>query len=338
MNNPMIAHLTIHCGQKQRRVPLTGRVNWNIGRNDDCAVFIKERWISRNHAMIQRTENSEYYLIDLGSRNGTFVNGRRVTIPVMLHNGDMIGFGQTASAPNQTLLEFTCPQSPQRNKLDLAVYSGDVDQSATIELSEQRLISVLVMDIRNFTKLTREMDEGLLSKMIGSWFRDAGSIIQKHGSKVDKYIGDAVMAVWIHPTNLPEGRDIVHICLALRELWQMTQVLQTRFTVPFPLRVGVGVNTGYAVVGNKGTSDRPDYTPLGDTVNAAFRLESCTKEIHQDIALGEVTHQWFQTIFTETASPFQQHEVALKGYEQPTQTNACSFEILDEFLNSVNVS
>lgn len=336
MNDPSVAYLTIQSGCEQFRLPLTGRSTWNIGRGDDCHVLIKERWISRNHAMIQRTENAEYYLIDVGSRNGTFVNGRRVTIPVLLQSGDRIGLGESATTENQTLISFTCPQQKQSRSTNLLGQRLDTDLSATIELNEQRLITVLVMDIRDFTKLTREMDESLLSKMIGSWFRDAGNIIQTHGSKVDKYIGDAVMAVWIHATNQPEGRDIVHICLALRELWQMTQQLQKQYPVPFPLRVGAGVNTGYAMVGNKGSSDRPDYTPLGDTVNAAFRLESSTKEIHQDIAFGEVTHDWFCKTLPASQSPFLQFHVELKGYEHLKTTYACSFESLDQFLKALN--
>lgn len=337
MIDPSVAYLTIQNSQGQLRLPLTGRSTWNIGRAEDCHIVIKDGWISRNHAMIQRTEDAEYYLIDVGSRNGTFVNGRRVTIPVLLKSGDSISFGQSALAPEQTSICFTSPQQKQQQPTNWLGQAQNADLCATIELNEQRLITVLVMDIRDFTKMTREMNEALLSKMIGSWFRDAGTIIQKHGSKVDKYIGDAVMAVWIHATNQPEGRDIVHICLALRELWKMTQKLQTQFPVPFPLRVGAGVNTGYAMVGNKGTSDRPDYTPLGDTVNAAFRLESSTKEIHQDIAMGEVTHDWFQKTLAERETPFQPYRVELKGYEQLTTTYACSFECLDHFLFSLNL-
>jgi adenylate cyclase len=336
MIDPSVAYLTIQNSQGQLRLPLTGRSTWNIGRADECHVVIKDGWISRNHAMIQRTEDAEYYLIDVGSRNGTFVNGRRVTIPVLLQSNDCISFGQSASAPEQTSISFTSPLQKQQKPTNWLGQAQNADLSATIELNEQRLITVLVMDIRDFTKMTREMDEALLSKMIGSWFRDAGTIIQKHGSKVDKYIGDAVMAVWIHATNQPEGKDIVHVCLALCELWKMTQKLQTQFPVPFPLRVGAGVNTGYAMVGNKGTSDRPDYTPLGDTVNAAFRLESSTKEIHQDIAMGEVTHDWFHKTLADLQTPFRQYRVELKGYEQLATTYACSFESLDHFLADLN--
>ncbi|MBX3422576.1 MAG: adenylate/guanylate cyclase domain-containing protein [Pirellulaceae bacterium] len=335
MVDPSGARLTIRQPNRQYELPLRGRSSWTIGRNDDNQVVIKERWISRSQAMVQAMDNAEYVLIDLGSRNGTFVNGRRVTIPVQLANGDLITFGQSA-AGQETVISFAGSKRIRHGSSWFGK-AGEVDRSATIELSEQRLISVLVMDIRDFTRLTREMGESALSKMIGSWFREAGRIIQQHGSNVDKYIGDAVMAVWIHATNEPQGEDIFAICRALRDLWRMTQDVQSKYPVPFPLRIGVGVNTGNAVIGNKGTSDRPDYSPLGDCVNAAFRLESCTKEIQQDVAFGEVTYGWLLSMLDRPPAAFGKHQVSLKGYDGLTTTYACSFEALDNFLNQYDV-
>jgi len=135
--------------------------------------------------MLQQMETGEFYLIDLGSRNGSFVNGRRVSIPVTLRNGDRIIFGQTE-------LDFYNPTAGRR--LDRIHDNDSEDFTAT--LTVRSLISVMVMDIRDFTVLTRQLDETLLSEVIGNWFRKAGQIIREHGSWVDKYIGDAIMAVF----------------------------------------------------------------------------------------------------------------------------------------------
>lgn len=95
--------------------PLTGGNCWTIGRSEDNSIVLSDRWMSRNHAMIQRMGQGEFYLIDLGSRNGTFVNGRRVSIPVALHNGDRITFGQTE-------LDFlTNPLPPYLPKMPLCL-------------------------------------------------------------------------------------------------------------------------------------------------------------------------------------------------------------------------
>jgi adenylate cyclase len=93
------------------------------------------------------------------------------------------------------------------------------------------------------------------------------------------------------------------------------------------------------MVGNTGSDDHPDYTAIGDTVNAAFRLESTTKEIGLDIAIGETTYSYLAE-FQQVQQLFHQHKVILKGYEQPTITYGTTYKELETFLevNSIAVS
>ncbi len=270
--------------------------------------------------MLQRTDDGEYYLIDLGSRNGTFVNGRRVSIPVRLRNSDQLTVGQTD-------LVFYSPAQVDRDEST----EFDSEDGATAVLSLRRLISVVVVDIRQFTVLTRQLDEQILSELIGTWFRQAGNIIRNADSWVDKYIGDAVMAVWFHKSEVASPDEIRNICQALSQLAEMTQTLNAQYTLPFPVQIGAGVNTGYAMVGNTGSGDRPDYTALGDTVNAAFRLESSTKEIGKDIAFGESTFVALSELPVD-CSAFAAKLVELKGYDKPTKTFACDFDDLAEVV------
>jgi adenylate cyclase len=296
-----------------------------VGRGDDNNFVLPDRWISRNHAMVQLMETGDFYLIDLGSRNGSFVNGRRVTVPVTLKNGDGITFGQTE-------LEFYCPTTGHLVPQGVADDSQDFTATATLHV--RRLISVLVVDIRNYTRMTRQLDEKVLSEVIGTWFRCAGDIIREYGSWVDKYIGDAIMAVWIHGAQGVSHSEMIRIASALHSLHEMTSHLHERYPLQAPIRIGAGLNTGYAMVGNTGTGDRPDYTALGDTVNAAFRLESSTKQIGMDIALGESAYKYL----VEPGSDefFKQYTVNLKGYDGPTITYASSFADLDRFLKVSN--
>ncbi len=296
---------------------------WTVGRSEDNNVVLSDRWISRNHAMVQSMETGEFYLIDLGSRNGSFLNGRRVSIPVTLQNGDRLTFGQTE-------LEFYCPV---HRPVDVSLGMDSKEFTATATLHIRRLISVLVVDIRDFTGLTRQLDEKLLSEVIGTWFRRAGDIIREYGSWVDKYIGDAVMAVWIHGAQGITRDEMLRLIQAVNALHAMTSSLHHQYPLPFPLKIGAGINTGYAMVGNTGSGDRPDYTALGDTVNAAFRLESATKQIGLDIALGETTYHHLSTLIKD-ANFFEQYNVHLKGYDVPTPTHACSFADLDTFLQT----
>lgn len=307
----------------QQYLPLTGNNCWTVGRSDDNNFVLGDRWISRNHAMLQYMDTGEYYLIDLGSRNGSFLNGRRVSVPVTLHNGDAITFGQTE-------LNFFCPARPTASTQD---YGEPQDFTATATLHIRRMISVLVVDIRDYTVMTRQLDEKVLSEVIGTWFRYAGEIINEYGSWVDKYIGDAVMAVWIHGSQEVTPESMLKISKAVSELNQMTAKLHEEFPLPFPLRIGAGLNTGYAMVGNAGSSDHPDYTPLGDTVNAAFRFEDSTKQLGLDVAVGETTYQALETLGMGEQT-FRRYSVSMKGYERPLITHGCAFSDLDRFLTS----
>lgn len=272
--------------------------------------------------MVQCMETGEFYLIDLGSRNGSFVNGRRVSVPVTLQDGDLLTFGQTE-------LRFYCPStSPALLRPE---HTPAHEATATATLHMRRLISVMVVDIRDFTVMTRQTDEKVLSESIGTWFRCAGEIIGEYGSWVDKYIGDAVMAVWIHGPQGAEPREMLQITRAISALAKMTSQLHKRFPLPFPLRIGAGLNTGYAMVGNTGSGDRPDYTALGDTVNAAFRFESSTKQLGLDLAIGETTYLHLQQLGA-TEELFKRYTVTMKGYETPIVTHASSFSDLDRFL------
>jgi adenylate cyclase len=317
-------YLVLKIASGDRQLSLVGSNYWTVGRGDDNNFVLPDRWISRNHAMFQSTDHGQFYLIDLGSRNGTFVNGRRVSVPVVLQDADLITFGQTE-------LQFFSPEAAS-SVVDVAIGGASLsDSTATAVLNLRRLISVMVVDIRDFSVLARQIDEKVLSEAIGTWFRRAGEIIGQYGSCVDKYIGDAVMAVWVHG---PEGVDpdsMVQILQAVSTLAKMTSQLHEQFPLPFPLRIGAGINTGYAMVGNTGSGDRPDYTALGDTVNAAFRLESATKELGLDIAMGETTYEYLHKVGADDQC-FKRFIVELKGYEELITTRASTFTVLDQFL------
>ena len=274
--------------------------------------------------MIQASDGHGYCLIDLGSRNGTFVNQRRVTVPVRLTNRDVITLGQTQ-------LLFSCLNQEAAHKTTMpSVDLADPVVMNTNVLHVRRLISVLVVDIRNFTGLTHQLDERVLSEVVGAWFQSVGSIIGHHGSWVDKYIGDAVMAVWIHGSQDVTHEEILRPLKALQALYEMTGTLHQRYPLPFPLKIGAGLNTGYAMVGNTGSGDRPDYTALGDTVNAAFRLESSTKQVGMDVALGQRTFDYLSD--NEKRHLFQRRDLALKGYNGLSSVYVSKFKDLVEYL------
>ncbi len=320
MNQGTSPYLLLKTDDGHRQLSLAEGNCWTIGRGDDNQFVVKDRCISRNHAMIQYTEAGDRYLIDLGSSNGTFVNGRRVSVPVIIHDGDTIAFGQTE-------LEFHCPKTTDSTVPE----DGSIDGTVTSMLHIRKLMSVMVVDIRNFTVLTRQTNENLLSEVMSSWFRNVGLIIRKHGSWVDKYIGDALMALWFHDTETVSEQEMMNILLALDEIDRMTKQLSKQHPLPFELKIGAGINTGYAMIGNAGSGDQPDYTALGDTVNAAFRLEAITKQLNAEIAIGASTYHYLAPLLGKHRV-FKQCTVELKGYDTPAIVHATNFGPLNTFL------
>jgi adenylate cyclase len=303
-----------------KKIPLMDRSYWTIGRNQENDIVIHDHTISRNHALLQATEAGGFLLIDLGSRNGTFVNGRRVGIPVTLQNQDEVTFGKVE-------VEFHALLGSQNSNPSKFLER----ETQTSVLHERRLMSVMVADMRNFTGLSRQLDENILSALIGNWFREAGQILRQAGSWVDKYIGDAVMALWFHGEEEVTVEEILRILEAISSLNRMTQKLASQYPLPFPLQIGVGLNTGYAMVGNTGSGDHPDYTAIGDTVNATFRLESATKILGFDIAVGQKTYGYLEN-FNSLDQYFTEYQAELKGYEESITTYGLTFEQLLQFI------
>lgn len=295
------------------KVALAAGQSWTVGRSEACAVVLRSRSVSRLHALVQRLENGKHCLIDLGSRNGSLVNGQRVTVPATLHEGDRI------TLADQTLVFHGATAAPELRTSTL--------EAPTSALFTHTPATVLVVDIREFTPLAQKVEQGLLSQTIGTWFLRVGTIAQQRGSWGQQYVGDAVMSVWTHANEGSRRSDLHRVLHALREIARATAELHRVFPLPHPIRIGAGINTGPAIVGST------DFTALGDTVNLAFRLESATKELALDIAIGQASFEALAPGFEE-ALWFERRELALKGYDRPVPAWVGTYERLDGFLTA----
>ncbi|HIK20906.1 MAG TPA: adenylate/guanylate cyclase domain-containing protein [Synechococcus sp. M44_DOE_062] len=314
----------------QRKHILSGATAWTLGRDEDNAIVLSDPSVSRQHALLQYLDNNSIYLIDLGSRNGSFVNNRRVSIPTLLQDGDRLTLGQSQ-------LEFHSG-SPASSEPSAAAKPSD-----TLVLQTRWLISVAVVDVRGYGQLTQQLDERLLSQVMGDWFRRGGDIIQQHGGTVDKYIGDAIMAVWFHvpqANTTPLGveapgihLDVKSVLQAIAKLFQMTEQLNGEFPLPSPIRLGAGVNTGSAIVRQVGNNTRQEYTALGDTVNLAFRIESATRTLNADLAISQDTYTCLAKQLGQAATCFSHQAVELKGYAHRHQVYYCDVRSLQAVLS-----
>lgn len=154
---------------------------------------------------------------------------------------------------------------------------------------EEKEITVLFSDIRGFTTISEILTPPDLVALLNRYFSFMSEEIMRTGGIIDKYIGDAIMAFWGAP--LPDEHQADH---ALESAAGMLERLNTfndelrREDKP-EIRIGIGIYTGKAVVGNVGSAQRFDYTVMGDTVNVASRLEGLTKEYNVPLIIGETT-------------------------------------------------
>jgi adenylate cyclase len=299
-------------GHHLRVVSLGHGQVWTLGRSVENHIVVDDSSMSRKHAMLQRLDSGAIFLVDLGSSNGTFVNGLRVSVPVTLQAGDQVTFGTTR-----------CEFAVQEGEPRPAPAPTPQQEFATDILQVRQLVTVMIVDLRGFTALTRQLSEQTLSAVMSHWFQQATRITQQSGGWVDKYIGDAIMALWSHSDQEAATSQSRSWLWALSEIARMTARVSERFPLPSRLEVGAGVNTGFAVIGNAGPREHPDYTAFGDTVNAAFRLETATRVIERDVLIGEAS--WRSLAPYGAADAFSSVSVNLKGYDQPTMAYAADF-------------
>jgi adenylate cyclase len=150
-------------------------------------------------------------------------------------------------------------------------------------------ITVLFSDVRGFTTISEKLDAQELARLLNGYLTEMTRIIFRHQGTLDKYIGDAVMAIWGAPFTEPKHGE--RCCeAALSMLSRLSELQQGWVSEGLPaMEIGIGINTGIASVGNMGSSLRYGYTAMGDTVNLASRLEGLNKEYGTSILISETT-------------------------------------------------
>jgi adenylate cyclase len=246
-----------------------------IGRSRDNTVSLHTNpHVSRQHAVIRCHNAYQFQIMDLGSRNGTFVNGRRVITPTILTHGAVIRI------TNNELIFEQSEQTSEDASYDVTIVAGTEsthDQSA--------VVAVMVCDIRGFSTMSELLPEDELARTLGQWFRDVGNIVHQNGGTIDKFIGDAVLAYWTRESNDGrESRGALDTALGLlkaagKRSWRVAEEQQ--------FRIAVALHYGSVTCGNVGLVAQRDATILGDTVNTVFRIESVMKQLNQRLAVSQ---------------------------------------------------
>ena len=297
-------HLTVD-GQL-KVYPLAPFAVCSIGRSADNVIVAPVAAASRNHATVQRQAGDRCVITDLRSRNGTNVNGRRVEEKV-LENGDRITIG-------------TCELIYYGPELFGGVADATPVSEKTQFFVQNSLVTVMVIDIRDNVTWAKELGDDRWAELVMKLIETARGILDSRQCSGQKYIGDAIMGVWEHKSEHVANADLAEILGAVTQLQTAFSELEASSNLPRPIRFGCGINSGYAAIGNMA-----GQAALGDAVNKAFRLESATKELGCNLAIGKATIDYLVTPPGPGDLPEQQ-TVLVKGFPDPEPVFAFNFD------------
>jgi len=295
---------------------LDNDTTFTLGRVTNTDITLPYSWVSRKHAMIQKEANGRFHLFDLGSSNGTFLNGRKIHTPVPLQNGDCIGIGSTRLLFQQTAAP---PRPPAAAGQDL--------EEMTVAFVRKQLITILICDIHDYTRLSETMGDRWISQLLQHWTGGVSKLVQKHEGIVDKFIGDAVMALWSGPNIQDNIHQALKTAMAINAF--TNSISRMIPDLPWPLHIGAALNTGEAMMGNLASDGQNNYTVVGDVVNVAFRLENMTnRQENLDLVMGcdAAVH------LREPETFFKRYSFEVKGKQDPVEAYGCSFSQLSSYL------
>lgn len=277
---PKIAsEILLSSDRSNGRITLHDQTTLRIGRarSNDLALNLPN--VSRFHAVFSAS-TSGLVLSDLASTNGTYVNGNRISTPVDLKSGDQVDIG-----PFKIWVQLHLDD-------DVDIMESQFMPTVADRMRAAGIVTVLVADIRDYTKMSETLPANELIEMLQLWFHHAAEVVAEFGGEIDKYIGDCVMALWRSPEEVAKryAVDACRAALALRErTLELSNCTQWIHRDRFPWRCRVSLNTGKALIGAVGARGSRDFTVLGDTVNVAFRLDAIGGQLGHDFMLGETT-------------------------------------------------
>lgn len=235
--------------------------NCYLGRSHASTVHLQSAGASRRHAHIHAQESdtgTEFWIADLGSTNGTLHNGKRVIIPSRLKDGDVI-----------TILEESFVFHTDDNSASPMAF--ETDAPATVAVHASPLCWLLMLDIKNFTQLSRDLPPDQLSLKVGTWLRQCRDLIEGAGGVVDKFLGDAIFAYWKH-----DSATAAQVAGTLRQLSAMQRARDPDFRI-------VLHHARTTMAGGAGGANNLS----GPEVIYVFRMEKVSSGLKTDSILSE---------------------------------------------------
>ena len=192
-----------------------------------------------------------------------------------------------------------------------------------IRLGEKRLVTLLNVDIRGYSRMSKKLRAEDVVLVLNHFFMIMGTVILKHKGILDKYLGDGILAIFGAPVasrNPPLDATLAAIEMVAC-LEKVKSFAQERYGIP--LAIGISINTGEAILGNIGFEKKMEYTVIGDVVNDTFRLQELTREKPNSILISKTTYQQVQPFVHTRPLGFKtlgKNESRMEVYEISDQT------------------
>ena len=288
-----------------------------IGQKAEEFFTDKNAWILEKIARVTETSESDIVMDSEMNFDGEDLSINLTVLPLLDAKKNKLG----------SLIMMEDISSEKRVKSTMARYMDPSLADQLVEGGEEMLggqskeASVLFSDIRGFTTLTEELGAQGTVQLLNEYFTIMVDCIQAEGGMLDKFIGDAIMAIFGTPFAHEDDPDRGVRCacemMAQLNVFNADRVAKDKL----PVDMGIGVNTGLVVSGNIGSPKRMDYTVIGDGVNLAARLESVCKAYSAHILVSEFTISQLRGTFRTRDID----KVVVKGKTEPVGV----FEILD---------
>ena len=280
MNNAALA-AWLDVGNRQ--FPLIGKT-LSLGRAKDNNVVFSSNKVSRRHAIVHAQGASEFSIVDLGSSNGTHLNGRRVIGPIALQHGDVIQIGEQ----NLTFRLETAKNGKEE------IHATETQM--TVRDVNELTCWFLLLDIQNFVRLSTELQTDELARMVGAWLAECRRVVEENGGTLSKFLGDGVLVYW--DTRFCDTTNVAEAVNLLR-LMQARGQPSFRWALHF----------GTAVFGSAAAPG--EVSALGHDLNFLFRIERVAASNGFQSVLSEAANARIGTLLgTEALGAFP-----IKGLE-----------------------
>ncbi|MEO1282420.1 MAG: adenylate/guanylate cyclase domain-containing protein [Pseudomonadota bacterium] len=229
----------------------------SIGRAEENDVILKDDKVSRRHALIHRQDDRSYWIIDLGSGNGTYLNGKRLCMPTPLKNEDRIQIARQSL----TFFQDASYSEPMTGP------SG-MHNETVIEISERR-VWLMVGDLVGSSKLAAQLPPEEAARFVGRWLSDCGGIVESCDGSINKYLGDGFLAYWADDKQAAGN--------ILKALQQFIRQGNQEGALKFRLALHLGKITA------GGSGSMGEESLMGLDVNYAFRMEKLAAGLNKQL-------------------------------------------------------